>query len=111
MHYQDKVDHIFQGNLVPNRTLRTIFDCQSHEWDSTNFQEKENLLMKLYLSEDPLTYYVNGYKKFYIEELANKAYVVDTLAESIRLLIMNIKDDLIRASLFKIYVDLSKARE
>lgn len=108
MHYQEKVDHLFKGDLVPNRTLRTLFDSLSSEWEQTNFEEKESLLMKLYLSEEPISHYVKGYQQFYRDELANKAYVLDALHKSIRLLIMNIKDELIRSSLLKVYVDLSQ---
>ena len=111
MHYQKKVDRLYQGDLVPNRTLRTLFDHLSDEWGRTNFDQKEELLMKLYLSNEPISFYVNGYTKFYTEELHNKAYVVDSLSKSVRMLIMNVKDELIRSSLLKIYVDLSKNQE
>lgn len=111
MHYQEKIDSLYQGSLVPNRTLRTLFDCLSSEWDRTTFEKKEEMLMKMYLSDQPISFYVKGYQKFYSEEISNKAHVLDSLSKSIRQLVMNVKDELLRASLLKIYIDLSKEEE
>lgn len=111
MHYQEKVDEVFQQPTMSNRTLRTLFDCLSHEWEETTFEKKEEMLMKLYLSDKSLDFYIEGYKDFYKNELANKAYVVDALAKSVRMLVLNVKDELLRAALLKIYVGLSKENE
>lgn len=111
MHYQEKVDEVFERQKMSNRTLRTLFDCFSHEWEETSFEKKEELLMKLYLSNQTLEFYIEGYKKFYTEELANKAYVVDAIPKSIRILVLNVKDELLRAALMKIYVGLSKEEQ
>jgi hypothetical protein len=62
--------------------------------------------MKLYCSDHPIEYYVEGYKHFYLNELANKAYVVDCLPKSIRLLVLNVKDETLRTTLLKLYVSL-----
>ena len=106
MHYQEKVDELLNNNLSSNRTLRTIFDCLSHEWEQTSFEQKEALILKLYCSDHQLEFYIEGYKDFYCNDLANKAYVVESLGKSIRMLVLNVKDELLRTALLKIYVNI-----
>lgn len=101
MHYQEKVDDIFKG-MHKHRTLRTLFDCLSHEWESTDFEQKEKLLLKLYNSDKPIMFYIEGFQYFYRNEVANKAYAADYVVESLRLLILNIKDEDLKAELLKI---------
>lgn len=107
MQYQEKVDLLFEKEAPEHRNLSTLFNHESEEWARTGFKEKEALLMKLYLSEEPISYYVRG---FLLNEESSDVEI-HTLAQSIRLLIMHVKDELIRASLLKIYVDLSKEKE
>lgn len=111
MQYQEKVDLLFEQEAFQHRNLRTLFDHQSAEWSQTGFNEKEELLMKLYLSEEPISYYVKGYEEFLLNTESPSQTELHTLAQSVRLLIMHVKDELIRASLLKIYVDLSKEKE
>ena len=106
MHYKEKVDELFNNELNTNRTLRTVFDCLSHEWENTSFEQKEALILKLYCSDHRLEFYINGYKDLYNNELANKSYVVDSLGKSIRMLVLNVKDELLRTALLKIYVSI-----
>ena len=106
MHYQEKVDEVLGHSLSANRTLRTIFDCESAEWDGTSMEQKEALLMNLYCSDQRLEYYIEGYKDFYTHDLANKAYVLEALPKSIRMLVLNVKDEMLRTALLKIYVSL-----
>ena len=40
-HYQEIVDEVF-GSYYPHRTLRTLFDLHSSEWNETTVEE-ENL--------------------------------------------------------------------
>lgn len=111
MHYQEKVDALFEKDLFPHRNLRTLFDHQSEEWKQTSFVEKEELLMKLYLSDQPISFYVRAYIQFVHEQHADIPADLSLLPQSIRQLIMHVKDELIRASLLKIYVDLSRESE
>lgn len=101
MHYQEKVDEIFKYMHRP-RTLRTLFDCLSSEWESTTFEQKEKLLVKLLEVDNTLNYFIEGYIHFYTKELANKAYVVIALPKSINLLSQNIKDETLKVELLKI---------
>ena len=103
MHYQQKVDLLFKQECYLHRDLNTLLNHESDEWKQTSFEEKEALLMELYLSNETIAFYVNEYAK-QLDEF-------QILAQSVRLLIMHVKDELIRASLLKIYVDLSKKNE
>lgn len=103
MHYQEKVDLLFEQERYVHRDLNTLLNYESDEWKKTSFEEKEALLMELYLSKETIAFYVNEYAK-QLDEF-------QILAQSVRLLIMHVKDELIRASLLKIYVDLSKKNE
>ena len=106
MHYQQKVDLLFKQERYVNRDLNTLLNYESDEWKQTSFEEKEALLMELYLSKETIAFYVNEYAK----QLATHDEF-QILAQSVRLLIMYVKDELIRASLLKIYVDLNKKNE
>jgi hypothetical protein len=103
MHYQQKVDLLFKQERYLHRDLNTLLNYESDEWKKTSFEEKEALLMELYLSNETIAFYVNEYAK-QLDEF-------QILAQSVRLLIMHVKDELIRASLLKIYVDLNKKNE
>ena len=103
MHYQEKVDLLFKQEFYLHRDLNTLLNHESDEWKQTSFEEKEALLMELYLSNETIAFYVNEYAK-QLDEF-------QILAQSVRLLIMHVKDELIRASLLKIYVDLNKKNE
>lgn len=106
MHYQEKVDLLFEQERYVHRDLNTLLNYESDEWKKTSFEEKEGLLMELYLSKETIAFYVNEYAK----QLATHDEF-QILAQSVRLLVMYVKDELIRVSLLKIYVDLSKKNE
>ena len=103
MHYQEKVDLLFKQERYLHRDLNTLLNYGADEWKKTSFEEKEALLIELYLSNETIAFYVNEYAK-QLDEF-------QILAQSVRLLIMHVKDELIRASLLKIYVDLNKKNE
>ena len=103
MHYQENVDLLFKQERYLHRDLNTLLNYESDEWKKTSFEEKEALLIELYLSNETIAFYVNEYAK-QLDEF-------QILAQSVRLLIMHVKDELIRASLLKIYVDLNKKNE
>lgn len=106
MHYQEKVDLLFEQECYLHRDLKTLLNHETDEWNQTSFEEKEALLMELYLSKETIAYYVNEYAK---KLVTHSEFQI--LAQSVRSLIMHVKDELIRASLLKIYVDLSKKNE
>ena len=59
MHYQEKVDLLLKQDRYVHRDLGTLLNWESDEWNQTSFEEKEALLMKLYLSKETIAYYVN----------------------------------------------------
>lgn len=88
-HYQDIVDEVF-GSMYRHRTLRTLFDPNSSEWDETTIDKKLEVLKKL-LDGNKITLdeILNGYKHFYQHELANKGHVINSLQDGLSILLTN----------------------
>ena len=86
MHYQEKIDKIFgKGSLWKHRTLRTLFDPNSSEYNQTTMDKKLEILNKIKENEIDLTELLNDYKEFYTEE--NKIHVVDVADEGLEILL------------------------
>ncbi|POS00633.1 hypothetical protein Q361_1396 [Flavobacterium croceum DSM 17960] len=86
MHYQEKIDKIFgKGSLWKHRTLRTLFDPNSSEYNQTTMDKKLEILKKIKENEIDLTELLNDYKEFYTEE--NKIHVVDVADEGLEILL------------------------
>ena len=88
-HYQEVVDEVF-GSLYKHRTLRTLFDPNSSEWNETTIEKKLEILDKI-LKSDKITFQqlILGYKYFYSTELENKKHVLDSLEDGILILLEN----------------------
>ncbi len=78
-HYQEIVDEIF-GSLYQHRTLRTLFDPYSSEYEETTMENKNEILGKI-LQSNKISFeqLISDYKHFYLKELANKSHVIDSL--------------------------------
>jgi hypothetical protein len=88
MHYQEQLDKIFgKGSLWKHRTLRTVFDPFSSEYDKTSIDEKLEILKKSKESGLELSEIIDGYKTFYIEE--NKPNVINSIEDGLKLLLEN----------------------
>ncbi len=88
-HYQDIVDEVF-GSMYRHRTLRTLFDPNSSEWNDTTIDKKLEILKKLLDSgKINLDEILIGYKHFYQAELANKGHVVNSLQDGLAILLTN----------------------
>jgi hypothetical protein len=88
-HYQDIVDEIF-GSFYRHRTLRTLFDPDSSEWNDTTIEKKLKILKKILESKKiSLDKIILGYKRFYTKELANKQYVINSLEAALAVLLQN----------------------
>jgi hypothetical protein len=86
-HYQEAIDKIF-GKNFKHRTLRTLFDCNSEEWNETSISEKLEILRTIKKSEEiSLEDLILGYKIFYTAELANKSHVLKSLNKSLEILL------------------------
>lgn len=88
MHYQEKLDKIFaDGNVWKHRTLRTVFDPYSTEYEQTTLQEKVDILKKIKANNIEFQVIINQYKKFYIDE--NKRYVAEEVEGALIILLSN----------------------
>jgi len=89
MHYQEKIDKIFsKGSFWKHRTLRTLFDPYSSEYNDTTFDKKVEILKTIIENKIDLTELLNNYKEFYTEE--NKIHVVDVADEGLERLMKNL---------------------
>lgn len=88
MHYQEQLDKIFgKGSLWKHRTLRTVFDPYSTEYDNTTIARKLEILKTIKDNNIDFSELIDDYKKFYSEE--NKANVLKSLEEGLRILLVN----------------------
>lgn len=88
-HYQETIDQIF-GRNFKHRTLRTLFDCNSEEWNETSISEKLDILRTINKSEEiSLEDLILGYKIFYSAELKNKSHVLKSIDKSLEILLDN----------------------
>lgn len=91
MHYQDKIDKIFnKGSFWMHRTLRTLFDPYSSEYNETNIDKKVEILKTIIENKMDLNKLLNDYKEFYTEE--NKIHVVDIADEGLEILMKHLKN-------------------
>jgi len=85
MHYQQKIDKIFaKGDLWKHRTLRTLFDPHSSEYNQTTMERKLEILQTIIENGIDLDNLLDEYKEFYTEE--NKIHVVDVADEGLKIL-------------------------
>lgn len=86
MHYQQKLDKIFgKGSLWKHRTLRTLFDPNSSEYNQTPMDKKLEILNTIRENKIDLNELLDEYKEFYKEE--NKIHVVDVADEGLEILL------------------------
>lgn len=86
MHYQQKLDKIFgKGSLWKHRTLRTLFDPNSSEYNLTTMDKKLEILTTIRENGMDLNGLLDNYKEFYTEE--NKIHVVDVADEGLEILL------------------------
>jgi len=86
MHYQQKLDKIFgKGSLWKHRTLRTLFDPNSSEYNQTTMDKKLEILNTIRGNKIDLNELLDEYKEFYKEE--NKIHVVDVADEGLEILL------------------------
>lgn len=86
MHYQQKLDKIFgKGSLWKHRTLRTLFDPNSSEYNQTTMDKKLEIMNTIRENKIDLNKLIDEYKEFYTEE--NKIHVVDVADEGLERLL------------------------
>lgn len=88
MHYQEQLDKIFAtGGLWKHRTLRTLFDPFSMEYDNTTMDKKLEILKIIKDNNINFSTLIQGYKDFYLEE--NKPNVIKSLENGLVILLEN----------------------
>lgn len=88
MNYQQQVDKIFaSGRLWKHRTLRTVFDPFSSEWELTTIARKLEILKIIQENHLEISDIIEEYKDFYIEE--NKIHVVKAVEDGLRILLIH----------------------
>ena len=86
MHYQEKMDKILgKGHLWKHRTLRTLFDPYSSEYNKTTMERKIEILKIMKENEINLDELLYDYKEFYTQE--NKIHVVDVADAGLEILL------------------------
>ena len=87
MDYEEILD-VALGAHSPHRSLRTIFDPSSNEWNRTTIDKKLDMLQRiLNTKEISLSVLLYVYRNYYTEELSNKAYVVDAIPDALEILL------------------------
>jgi len=76
-HLHERLDNIFNnGSMWQHRTLRTVFDPFSSEWNDTDMDNKISILQKIIHSGENLEKVFEEYKLYYRNE-STKPYVAD----------------------------------
>ena len=84
--YEDRMDKIFaHGQLWKHRTLRTIFDPGSSEWDNTTMDQKIEITKKIVCSGEDLYDLIFDYKDRYLEQ--DRRDISGRVTESVILLL------------------------
>lgn len=89
MNYQQKLDKISgKGSLWKHRTLRTLFDQNSSEYNQTTMEKKLEILQTIIDNKIDLVELIEDYKEFYLEE--NKIHVADVADEGLSILLQHL---------------------
>lgn len=86
-------------NYSGRKTLRTIFDYLSNEWNNTLLSEKETLLKDLISEKQTLSFFLEEYINLYTKELYNKDYVIFAIPKSLEIIYRNSKDEYFKTML------------
>ena len=91
--YEARMDKLFiQGRLWKHRTLRTVFDPGSSEWDSTTMKQKIEILKSVIESGEELDELIFDYKDRYREQ--NRQDIASRVQEAVILLLnFNLKEE------------------
>lgn len=67
-YYEARMDRIFKSSLFSHRTLRTLFDMWSTEWNMTNYNQKFAMLTRILESGECLEILIPEYQQRYREQ-------------------------------------------
>ena len=87
MHLHERMDKIFNnGSMWSHRTLRTVFDPYSSEWNDTKMDEKISILKKLAASGESLEFVIEEYKDYYTEDTKKPHVAADAYKGLVRIM-------------------------
>jgi hypothetical protein len=92
-------------NYSGRKTLRTVLDYLSHEWNDTLLEQKSDILSDLITENYSLTYFLEQYINFYAKELYNKEYVILAIPKSLEIIYSKSTDEDFQNLLIKQYLD------
>lgn len=84
-YYEARMDRIFKVDPYEHRSLRTVFDRWSNEWNNTTYKQKLNILTRILEAGENLDLLIIEYKERYLEQ--NRSYVAKTVEESLAVLL------------------------
>ena len=80
MHLHERMDKIFNnGSMWPHRSLRTVFDPYSSEWNETKMDKKIAILKKIVESGENLEFVIEEYKEYYTVDCKKPHVAKDAL--------------------------------
>lgn len=88
MNYSERIDKIFGHSNSKYRTLRTLFDPASNEWNETTMEKKIEILTKILEHYETLWTLLLEYQLYYTE--INKTHVVKEVQTGLAYLLENI---------------------
>jgi hypothetical protein len=70
MDYRERMDRIFSdgSSTWEHRTLRSIFDPLSDEWNNTSLKEKKDIVTKIIQSGEKLELLIHQYQSYYLDQ-------------------------------------------
>ncbi len=90
--YEFRMDKIFGIELYKHRTLRTLFDPYSSEWNKTAMDEKLKILKRIVDGGEELNFLIENYKDRYIEQ--NRKDIANAAEEALcKLLAFSLKNN------------------
>ncbi len=84
-YYEARMDRIFKVDPYEHRSLRTVFDRWSHEWNGTTYEQKLAILTRLLQAGERLEILIIEYKDRYLEQ--NRRDIANCVDESLAVLL------------------------
>ena len=80
-----RIDRIFKCSIYNHRTLRTIFDRWSSEWNQTTIDKKFEILTRILGAGEDLETLIGEYKERYLEQ--NRVDIARSVEEALIILL------------------------
>lgn len=84
-YYEARIDRIFKCTIYKHRTLRTLFDRWSTEWNQTSMDKKYEILTRILEAGEDLETLIEEYKARYLEQ--NRVDIARSADEAVIILL------------------------